>query len=321
MIVFLLSVNKEGFKMIILGNRHQFTNIELSVLKKKFKNIDYIFYSQNDTEDVKKMLLEIIKHRVVKYIVLNTHHKVPKELIKFLTLLNKNGIKYVTIQELFRVELEKYYLPSRGTNINFLADIKPYSKFKYIQKRLIDYVLSILVLLLTFPIMLLAMYKIKKESPDGDILFKQKRVGKDNKDFVCYKFRSMRTDVDYQNNYTQEDDPRIFPWGKIMRQTRIDELPQIFNVLKGDMHFIGPRAEWNILVEQYEKKIPCYNYRHSVKPGITGWAQVKYKYGANVNDAREKLMYDLYYIKNWSISLEIKTLFKTVAVVLGKEGV
>ena len=312
---------KSEIKMIILGSKHQFTNIELSILNKKFKNIDHILYSQNDTEDVIKMLKEIIRHRPVKYIVLNTYHKVPKELIKFLTLLDKNGIKYITIKQLFRLELEKYYLPSRGHDISFLADIQPYSTFKYIQKRFIDYILSIITLILTAPIMAYAAYRIKKESPDGDIFFKQKRVGKDNKDFVCYKFRSMRTDVDYHNNYTQENDPRIFPWGKIMRQTRIDELPQIFNVLKGDMHFIGPRAEWNILVEQYEKKIPCYNYRHTVKPGITGWAQVKYKYGANLNDAREKLMYDLYYIRNWSIWLEIKTLLKTVAVVLGKEGV
>jgi len=112
----------------------------------------------------------------------------------------------------------------------------------------------------------------------------------------------------------------FFPWGKIMRKTRIDELPQIWNVLKGDMSMIGPRAEWNILVEKYEKKISYYNGRHLVKPGITGWAQVNYPYGINGFDAKQKLMYDFYYIKNWSLGLEIKIIWKTIFVMMFRRG-
>ena len=105
-----------------------------------------------------------------------------------------------------------------------------------------------------------------------------------------------------------------------MRKTRLDELPQMINILKGEMHLIGPRAEWNILVDDYEKEIPYYNERHLIRPGITGWAQVNYPYGANIEDTKQKLMYDLYYIKNWSILLELKIVWKTAMTVVGKKG-
>jgi len=219
----------------------------------------------------------------------------------------------LNISDFIEQNLQKLYL-------NKDYKLKTYSTFNYLQKRFIDFCISIPLATLTLPITLYSMYRIKKESPDGPVLFKQKRVGKDGKEFECYKFRSMRTDIDYFNHYTQENDPRIFKWGNFMRKTRIDELPQLINVLKGEMHIIGPRAEWNELVKNYEKEIPNYHLRHIVKPGITGWAQVNYPYGANLEDTKQKLMYDLYYIKNWSLWLEIKTLLKTVLVVLGKKG-
>jgi lipopolysaccharide/colanic/teichoic acid biosynthesis glycosyltransferase len=120
--------------------------------------------------------------------------------------------------------------------------------------------------------------------------------------------------------YTQEQDLRIFPFGQFMRKTRIDELPQIINVLKGEMHMLGPRAEWNILSDQYEELIKDYDKRYLVRPGITGLAQVSYPYGRNIYDAEQKLTYDLEYIKNWSILTEIKVILQTVKVVLGKQG-
>jgi lipopolysaccharide/colanic/teichoic acid biosynthesis glycosyltransferase len=199
-------------------------------------------------------------------------------------------------------------------------NIRSYNSFEYFLKRVVDFSITIPLLLLTSPLFLYSAYRIKKESPDGPIFFKQARVGKDEKEFICYKFRSMRTDVDFFDKYTQNKDPRVFKWGAFMRKTRIDELPQLFNVLKGDMHIVGPRAEWSELVKEYEQEIPKYHLRHIVKPGITGWAQVNYPYGRNIEDTKKKLEYDLYYIKNWSLGLEIKTLLKTVLVVLGKKG-
>ncbi len=150
-------------------------------------------------------------------------------------------------------------------------------------------------------------------------MFKQLRVGINGQTFKCNKYRSMHLNS-HHDKYTRENDNRVFPWGNFMRKTRIDELPQMLNVLKGDMHLIGPRAEWDILVKEYEKEIPYYNERHLVRPGITGWAQVMYPYGAGVEDAKQKLMYDLYYIKHYSLWLDIKIIWKTIMVVLGKKG-
>ena len=199
-------------------------------------------------------------------------------------------------------------------------DLTGYSSFEYFIKRVVDYSIAIPLIVVTLPIVIYTVYKIKKESPDGPIFFKQKRAGLNGNRFTCYKFRSMKTDIDFFHKYTQDKDPRVFPWGEFMRKTRIDELPQLINVLKGDMHMIGPRAEWNRLAIEYAKKIPNYHLRHVVRPGITGWAQVNYPYGRDIEDTKKKLEYDLYYIKNWSLWLEIKTIIKTVLVVLGKQG-
>jgi len=193
-----------------------------------------------------------------------------------------------------------------------------YTKFQYLQKSIIDFVFSLLILVITAPVMIYTLYRIKKESP-GPILFKQSRIGLNGKSFTCYKFRSMHVDSEF-NPYTKENDSRIFPFGKIMRQMRIDELPQLFNVLKGEMHLVGPRAEWDILVKEYENIIPNYHDRHLVAPGITGLAQVQYPYGRNIQDARNKLKYDRIYINSWSLGLELKVVWKTVEVILRRKG-
>ena len=193
-----------------------------------------------------------------------------------------------------------------------------YSKLQYLQKRVIDLLVGGSLLLVSLPVMLYSAYRIKKESP-GAILFKQSRVGLNGKAFICYKFRSMHVNSEF-NPYTQENDSRIFPFGNFMRKVRIDELPQLINIVKGEMHLLGPRAEWDILVKDYEKIIPDYHRRHLVAPGITGLAQVCYPYGRNVEDAKKKLEFDSEYIKDWSLMMEIKVIFKTIKVVLGKEG-
>ena len=195
---------------------------------------------------------------------------------------------------------------------------KEYTKTQFFQKRLIDFIVGGSLLLVSMPVMLYTIFRIKKESP-GSIFFKQSRIGLNGKPFMCYKFRSMHVNSKF-NPYTQENDSRIFPFGNTMRKMRIDELPQLFNILKGEMHLIGPRAEWDILVKDYEKIIPNYHERHTVAPGITGLAQVCHPYGRNVDDAKKKLEYDIEYITNWSLKKELMVIFKTIKVVLGKEG-
>jgi len=213
---------------------------------------------------------------------------------------------------------KKIILNKKLKTIEPQKDYQTYTKTQYIQKRMIDLLLSAILLLLAFPLILYTLYRIKKESP-GPIFFKQTRIGKDGKPFTCYKFRSMHVDSKF-NPYTQQNDCRIFPFGNTMRKMRIDELPQLLNVLKGEMHLIGPRAEWDILVKEYEAIIPNYHDRHLVAPGITGLAQVCYPYGCNSRDAKNKLKYDRLYIESWSLGLELKVILKTIKVIIGKKG-
>jgi lipopolysaccharide/colanic/teichoic acid biosynthesis glycosyltransferase len=146
------------------------------------------------------------------------------------------------------------------------------------------------------------------------VIFKQQRVGRDEKVFTIYKFRTMREADPGEGGdlYTREGDPRVLRLGGWLRRLRLDELPQLWNVLRGDLSLIGPRAEWVECVERYQKKIPLYHFRHLVKPGITGWAQVNYPYGESEKDAVEKLKYDLYYIRHYSPLLDAMIVLKTV---------
>lgn len=188
-------------------------------------------------------------------------------------------------------------------------------------KRIIDIICSVIGLLLTLPFLLLVALLIKLDS-SGPIFFKQVRVGEKDKNFLLYKFRTMRQDAEQASGavWAQKDDPRITRIGKFLRKTRIDELPQFYNVLKGDMSFIGPRPERPEFVEKLKTIVPYYSERHFVKPGITGWAQIRYPYGASAEDALEKLRYDLYYIKNMSIILELTVVFETTKVMLFGRG-
>ncbi|MDY0117688.1 MAG: sugar transferase [Sulfurimonadaceae bacterium] len=308
--------------MLVLGRKHKFSEQELQKLNKKFKNIKITRYTQRVQDDVLQELEEAISSEHYTLLVLNTKAKVGDDIIKFLTNLQfregRKPLRIISIENFMERYLQKCYIPDDHTNLDFLESIKPFNPVEYALKRAIDYVAIVLLYVLASPIIYYSRYKIKKESP-GTSMFKQLRVGLNGKDFKCNKFRSMHLNV-HHDPYTRKNDSRVFPWGEVMRKTRIDELPQMLNVLKGDMHFIGPRAEWNILVEEYEKKIPYYNERHIVRPGITGWAQVNYSYGSNIEDTRQKLMYDLYYIKHWSVALELKVVWKTIMVVLGRKG-
>lgn len=187
-------------------------------------------------------------------------------------------------------------------------------------KRILDVAVSLSLLLLLAPLMILIALLIRVDNP-GPAIYRQTRVGEGKKVFTLYKFRSMRTDAESQGpQWTGVDDARITRVGRLLRVARLDELPQLWNVLRGDMSFIGPRPERPEFTGMLEKQIPYYDSRHLVKPGVTGWAQVMYSYGASVDDAREKLQYDLYYIKHYSLLLDVAILFKTVRVVLLGRG-
>ena len=194
------------------------------------------------------------------------------------------------------------------------------SKTRLMAKRMMDIFASSLGLILSFPIALVTAICIKLDSP-GPVLYSQKRVGELGKEFTIYKFRSMIVDAEKAGYvWALENDPRVTRVGSFIRVTRIDEIPQMWNVLKGDMSFIGPRPERPHFVKLLTKTIPYYALRHTVKPGITGWAQVCYPYGASEEDALRKLEYDFYYIKNLSTFMDMLVAFRTIKTIINRRG-
>ena len=194
------------------------------------------------------------------------------------------------------------------------------SRIKKLLKRILDIVAALTGFLIFLPIFLLSALIIKLESTGG-VFYLQDRVGENGKIFKIIKFRSMKEDAEKNGPvWASEDDCRVTKFGRFIRKTRIDELPQLLNVLKGDMSLVGPRPERPEFVESLAKDIPFYNNRHVIKPGITGWAQIYYPYGASVEDALHKLEYDFYYIKNVSIAIDLLTIFQTIKVILFRKG-
>ena len=199
---------------------------------------------------------------------------------------------------------------------NFRINKNIYSRVK----KLADFFVSIILLTLTSPIILFCAFLIYLEDR-GTIFYSQKRIGLNGKSFTIYKLRSMREDAEKEGpKWSSPKDERITYIGEIIRKTRIDELPQLVCVIKGDMSLIGPRPERKEFEERLEKEIPNYKIRHLIKPGLSGWAQVNYPYGASLKDSENKLSYDLFYIKNFSIFLDLLIFIKTIRLVANRRG-
>jgi sugar transferase (PEP-CTERM system associated) len=196
------------------------------------------------------------------------------------------------------------------------------SRTALFQKRFLSIAVSVVLLILLFPLALLIMALIKLDSA-GPVFFRQDRVGQNGKIFTLWKFRSMRADAEKETGpvwATPGTDSRVTRIGKILRRTRLDEVPQLINVLRGDMSMVGPRPERPHFVKELASMIPFYQIRHAVKPGVTGWAQINYEYGSSVRDAVEKLQYDLFYIKHMSWLLDTVIVFETIKTVLVRRG-
>ena len=245
-----------------------------------------------------------------------------KKELQFLMSKKIAGAEIFTIRQFYELVLRK--IPLEHVR---LKDLIMESGFELTSrlllqraKRVSDVLLAGLLFFLTWPLIVVFGLLHKLESP-GPIFYSQKRTGKFGTVFTIYKLRSMASDAESDRPiWAKENDPRVTRIGRFTRITRIDELPQLWNVLKGEMSFIGPRPERPEFNVALGEQIPFYEIRHTVRPGLTGWAQVKYPYGASVEDAREKLQYDLFYIKNYSLLLDLEILVKTVRVVLFGKG-
>jgi exopolysaccharide biosynthesis polyprenyl glycosylphosphotransferase len=245
-------------------------------------------------------------------IVADDRRSMKKEFVEKLIKCHFNGVPIISVEKFYENYLQR--IPSSLVHPQLLLREGfhfPRSPVFEKIKRISDILLSLTGLILTAPLFLLIPILIRLEDKDP-IIFKQERAGKDNAPFNCYKFRTMITTQINSPACTTKYDSRITRVGKWLRYLHIDELPQLWNVLKGDMSMIGPRPEQAKLVDVYEKQYFCYRFRHLVRPGITGWAQVNYKYGEDLNDAIKKFEYDLYYIRHFSFKLDANIVLKTL---------
>jgi len=234
-----------------------------------------------------------------------------------------DGVTVIDMLTFFERETGKVKLDLVNPSWLFLSDGFRISSMSMALKRGLDIVISLLFLPVFLPVMLAIVIAIWLESRGrGPVIYRQTRVGNGGKEFQIYKFRSMRVNAEQDGvaRWAQKRDSRVTRVGAVIRKIRLDELPQLFNVVKGDMSFVGPRPERPEFVKELEVQYPYYRERHRLRPGLTGWAQIRYEYGSKPEDAFEKLQYDLYYTKNFSIFLDLLIILHTVEVVLMGKG-
>lgn len=257
-------------------------------------------------------LEEILNTKSIDIAIIGVSGSDLNELGYILQSCEKSGIKTQIIPYYHKYIPAKPYMDDLdGLPVIDIRHVPLDNVFKNFSKRSFDILFSLIVIILTSPLLIFAALMTKFTSP-GPIIYKQERVGLNRKNFNMYKFRSMRVQAkeEEKNKWTTKDDPRKTKWGSFMRKTSIDELPQFFNVLKGDMSVVGPRPERPFFVEQFKESIPRYMIKHQVRPGITGWAQVNGYRGDTSIEGR--IEHDLYYIENWTFSFDLKTIFLTV---------
>ena len=318
--------NKENIRVLILGYDTPTSKI-INALNKKNNKYEYVGYVHEEKEELDNYLgkvsdiEEIVKKYQIHQIIFTSRKQV-KIYADTIVKLKLSGIAvsdYLGFleKEEGKVDVDKidslWVLMTDGfTSFN--------NGLQRRIKRAFDLILAVIIGAFSLPIMLISAIIIKLEST-GPIIYSQARIGEYQKEFYVHKFRSMRNDAEKNGaKWAVENDPRVTKYGNFMRKTRIDELPQIWNVLKGEMSFIGPRPERQVFINEIEKEVPNYNLRHFIKPGLTGWAQVMYPYGASIEDAKRKLEYDLYYVKHQDIFLDIVIFFRTIQTVIFGKG-
>lgn len=323
--VTILKIFLEHINIMIIDSGKYTKIIEKILLEnKKYNYIGYV----NDFEDKDDSCIgkisdieAIAKDKKINKVIFTSREQI-KKYAEIMVRLKIKGI--IVIDYLSFLEREEGKVDVDKIDYFWLLMSEGFTSFNsHLQsrlKRVFDLVTSSILLVVSFPFILFTYVLVKTDG--GPAFFKQKRIGIGGNEFEIIKFRSMKIhDPKKFSKYASETDDRITKIGHFIRKTRLDELPQLINVFRGEMSFVGPRPEWNELGREYEKHIKNYNLRYAVKPGITGWAQVKYFYSSNLEEVKTKLEYDLFYIKHQDLILDIVILFKTVKIVLFGKGI
>ena len=313
-------------KVYVLGTGERALRLVQGLRQRKELGVEVIGWSGNvegalTRDSAAAHLMEVAGSQRVHRVIVAMSDRRGTFPVEELLQLRLNGVRIEEATSWLekisgRIEVDQLY-PSWL----IFADGFRFSSSFNLMRRALSMLVSLILLLVVLPVLPFVILAIKLDSK-GPVLYRQKRVGRAGHSFYCYKFRTMRQDAEADTGPTWagDDDPRITRFGKFLRSSRIDEIPQLWCVFKGDMGFVGPRPERPEFVEWLTKEIPYYGVRHAVRPGITGWAQVRYKYGNTIEDAKEKLQYDLFYIKNASLGLDILIMFQTIKIVLLGRG-
>ncbi len=319
-------------RAVIIGTGNNALDVEANLNRNRILGLDvigYVLTEQNQIYDKNVLqkpvlgsiedLKQIVIQQEVDDVIVALEQDESRKLIHIVDQLDIPDVAVKILPDFYQM-----IIGLNQTNQIFgmpLIDVlpDPMPSWEKIAKRLIDIVVSLLLLIITLPITLL-LFVIIPMSSTGKAIYSQTRVGLFGRNFTIYKFRTMVSNAEASGpQLATQNDPRITPLGNFMRKTRLDELPQLWNVLKGDMSLVGPRPERPYFVEQFKKQIPLYSRRLRVRPGITGWAQVKWKYDESFDDVVEKTKYDLFYVENMSLRMDLKILINTIAtVILGK---
>ncbi len=336
-IVYIWILNKGFFneKIIILGS----TDLSFDIIEKIQNSIDCgyevaLLIKDSNNDDIKEKLLKdipisekkenfcsIALNIAAKKVVVALTEKRGSFPTQELLECRTQGIEVLEGSSFYEMLTGKLLVTKINPSWLIFSEGFHKSKFKTFLKRMEDIIISSIMLILLSPLLLLTAILIKLDSK-GPVFFAQDRVGQNQKEYMMHKFRSMVKDAEKKTGpvWAQENDQRVTRVGKVIRKFRIDELPQLWDVLLGRMSLVGPRPERKHFTDELGKKIPFYNERFKVKPGITGWAQISYDYGATIEDAIEKLNYDLFYIKNLSITMDLVIILRTVKTVIFGRG-
>ncbi len=318
---------------LIVGFNQKANDLHNTIIKHRALGLDIVGYIAVHEENIDKEykgvrvlgsiknVVSIINELNIKNVIISLERHHEDTLLEVISKCEGNNIEIKIVPDLYDIisgqvrTSQIYGVPL----IDVMPELMPEWEKKL--KRLMDIMLSFILLIVTLPITIISSIAIKLDS-SGPIFYLQDRSGMNGKIFKIVKFRTMIKDAEKHSGpvWSTKDDPRVTKIGKLLRKIRVDEIPQVYNVLKGDMSFVGPRPERPFFVEKLSEEIPLYKRRLKVRPGITGWAQVKHKYDENVEDVKMKLRYDLYYIENMSLRMDFKIIFRTIFVVLFGKG-